>query len=625
MSRLDEIQKRVDARMADLERKLNARLTGAEQAGADTPPRADEDVFAASPVFAVHEIKRETVARFSEADLARLAGKVEFYLMALRPHADLPNVPASESFRTLSETLAHAAANENITLGFCQADVLAERKGCKIRVYRFARLFTERTPPETGVPLVVERESQRPLRLAAETAAYFGQAWRSYHVTGVAVSWQWLDACIDTVEKTVRFAKPRNAMCSTVPGSANACVVLMFDPDFVSPEVVAHEYTHGVTQNRICWSVYKGETGAVNESFSDIFAKFSCWAWQGREADKCARWRIAGMRDMAHPESLPQPGGRLPPSYYLQKPRLDNPKSGWYRGFEDNGGVHINNGVLTRLCYLLCEGESFTRDDGRKFRVEPIGFERTEQLFGAVVFGQYLGSTITSFYAVAEAFQAAAQDLAFTPPELESLTAACDAVNILPPPDENPAIRRFKGEIKMEGLKKTWWRGAKPLADVLAETFRRELGLDAPGAGFAIVGDEAVEPDARGAGNGTRTVTLQQTYHDIPVFGATARARVRGGDTLTYVSRGFSGALASVRGGDRIGRDKACEIAREDDRDLDIAHVGQVVWDPALFGRPGSPVLAWHVETARERLAEKQFIIDAATGEILDSAPLRIC
>jgi Zn-dependent metalloprotease len=42
-----------------------------------------------------------------------------------------------------------------------------------------------------------------------------------------------------------------------------------FDP-LVSLDVVGHELTHGVTE-RSAGLIYQGESGALNESFSDIF------------------------------------------------------------------------------------------------------------------------------------------------------------------------------------------------------------------------------------------------------------------------------------------------------------------------------------------------------------------
>ncbi|MCG6920208.1 MAG: M4 family metallopeptidase [Acidobacteria bacterium] len=138
-------------------------------------------------------------------------------------------------------------------------------------------------------------------------------------------------------------------------------------------DVVVHEMTHGVTQ--YTWDgIYSGESGALNEAFSDIMA--------------------TGAEFFHQPEG----SGRHHADYYLGEdltflfdpPRMavrsmENPSlfcsnalaacdpdhySDLYRGPQDNGGVHHNSGIANQAFYLLVEG-GVNRTSG--LRVDGLG------------------------------------------------------------------------------------------------------------------------------------------------------------------------------------------------------------------------------------------------------------
>ncbi len=124
-------------------------------------------------------------------------------------------------------------------------------------------------------------------------------------------------------------------------------------------DVVAHEHAHGVTE---CTSklVYLNESGALNESFSDIIGNSveffanepdssNCTKASGQTT--CADWWIAedvviapdavpGFRNMADPEEDADPDHY---SEYIVTPY-------------DNGGVHSNSGIPNHAYYLLVNG-----------------------------------------------------------------------------------------------------------------------------------------------------------------------------------------------------------------------------------------------------------------------------
>ncbi|GAB4410980.1 MAG: hypothetical protein OHK0039_15800 [Bacteroidia bacterium] len=130
-------------------------------------------------------------------------------------------------------------------------------------------------------------------------------------------------------------------------------------------DVVAHEIAHGVTGNS-AGLIYAYESGALNESFSDIFGNTIERFGVGNDAD----WRIGegfgAFRNMANPNAFGNP---------------DTYKgSAWSVGTFDNGGVHINSGVQNYWYYLLVEGGSGTNDLGKSYQVTGIGLEKAAQI-----------------------------------------------------------------------------------------------------------------------------------------------------------------------------------------------------------------------------------------------------
>jgi bacillolysin len=136
-----------------------------------------------------------------------------------------------------------------------------------------------------------------------------------------------------------------------------------------SIDIAGHEITHGLT-TFTAGLIYAAESGALNESFSDIFG--NAVEIYGRPEE--SSWLIgedigSALRSMANPNSKGDPD-----TYFgdLWK-ALDGP---------DSGGVHSNSGVQNFWFYLLTEGGSGTNDNGDDYEVESIGIENA----GAVAF-----------------------------------------------------------------------------------------------------------------------------------------------------------------------------------------------------------------------------------------------
>lgn len=129
----------------------------------------------------------------------------------------------------------------------------------------------------------------------------------------------------------------------------------IFNRFTLSLDVVAHELAHGVTESE-AGLVYFNQSGALNESMSDVFGVLVRQFSLGQTADQ-ADWLIgaelltdkvqgAALRSMANP-------GSAYDDLLLGK----DPQPGHMRDFidtrDDNGGVHLNSGIPNRAFYLV--------------------------------------------------------------------------------------------------------------------------------------------------------------------------------------------------------------------------------------------------------------------------------
>jgi Zn-dependent metalloprotease len=123
-----------------------------------------------------------------------------------------------------------------------------------------------------------------------------------------------------------------------------------FGAGFAADDVVAHEYTHGITDHE-SGLIYLNQSGAINEAFSDAWGEFVDLT-NGRGNDSPAvRWLMGEDTSIGVIRSM-----KDPPAYGLPD-RMGSPL--WYSGPDDNGGVHTNMGVGSKLVYLITDGGAF--------------------------------------------------------------------------------------------------------------------------------------------------------------------------------------------------------------------------------------------------------------------------
>jgi bacillolysin len=133
-------------------------------------------------------------------------------------------------------------------------------------------------------------------------------------------------------------------------------------------DIVGHELTHGVTAYTSNL-IYRNESGALNEAFSDIMAAGIEFFFQPPgNGDRKADYLLG--EDVIKPggvRSMEDPGMFGDPDHYSKR----------FLGSADNGGVHINSGIANQAFYLAVEGGT-NRTSG--LAVQGVGGANREQI-----------------------------------------------------------------------------------------------------------------------------------------------------------------------------------------------------------------------------------------------------
>lgn len=184
-------------------------------------------------------------------------------------------------------------------------------------------------------------------------------------------------------------------------------------------DVCGHEFTHGVTENTANLD-YQDESGALNESFSDVFGTSIEFYAKPQSANFQIGEQItvnvgSALRSMSNPNQFGDP------DCYNG--------TNWYTGTADNGGVHTNSGVQNYWFYLLCQGASGTNDLGNTFNVTSIGMTDAARIaFRNLTV--YLVSTSQYMDARTYAIQSAEDLFGACTPQVEATTNAWYACGV---------------------------------------------------------------------------------------------------------------------------------------------------------------------------------------------------
>jgi Zn-dependent metalloprotease len=167
---------------------------------------------------------------------------------------------------------------------------------------------------------------------------------------------------------------------------------------FSALDVCGHEITHGLT-DMTSGLIYQNQSGALNESFSDIFGvaieNFSRPAnWNWRIGEDITSSGI-GLRNMSNPNSFGDPDTYL--------------GTNWYSGTADNGGVHTNSGVPNYWFYLLVTGGTGVNDLSKSYSIQGLGMQTAARIAFRALTVYFTSST--DFAAARIACIQAAKDL----------------------------------------------------------------------------------------------------------------------------------------------------------------------------------------------------------------------
>jgi bacillolysin len=184
-------------------------------------------------------------------------------------------------------------------------------------------------------------------------------------------------------------------------------------------DIGAHEMTHGVTGTS-AKLVYSAESGALNESFSDIFG--TCVEWMAKPGK--ADWRmgsdIGAIRDMQYPKAFSNPDTYKGVNWAST---TDMSSAG------DNGGVHTNSGVQNHWFFILTVGEQGINDNNVGYSVTGIGMAKAEKIAFRTL-TNYLTSSSNYAAARVNSLKAAADLYTNCSPEYVAVAYAWDAVGV---------------------------------------------------------------------------------------------------------------------------------------------------------------------------------------------------
>lgn len=130
---------------------------------------------------------------------------------------------------------------------------------------------------------------------------------------------------------------------------------LIFSSFAQSLDVTAHEFAHGVTQFTANLD-YFSQSGALNESFSDVFGSVITQHVLKQDAGT-ADWLVGN--EIMGPtlfgealRSMKAPGTAYDNALLGTDPQPDHMDE-YYAGPADNQGVHINSGIINKAFYLV--------------------------------------------------------------------------------------------------------------------------------------------------------------------------------------------------------------------------------------------------------------------------------
>ncbi|MEO6413594.1 MAG: protealysin inhibitor emfourin [Pedococcus sp.] len=128
----------------------------------------------------------------------------------------------------------------------------------------------------------------------------------------------------------------------------------VFNRFTIAVDVIGHELTHGVTEHTAGLE-YQGQSGALNESLSDVFGSLVKQRTLGQTAAE-ADWLIGAGLFTDQVQGVALRSMKAPGTAYddptLGKDPQPATMAGYVETTDDNGGVHLNSGIPNHAFYL---------------------------------------------------------------------------------------------------------------------------------------------------------------------------------------------------------------------------------------------------------------------------------
>lgn len=158
-----------------------------------------------------------------------------------------------------------------------------------------------------------------------------------------------IDGAGMTIISTVRYCEA-GSPCPYANAFWNGTQMVYGQGYSVAEDVVGHELTHGVTEKE-SGLFYYYQSGAINESLSDIFGEFVQQSNATGTVTPATKWLLGedmsngAIRNMTNPTAFGQPDRMTSANYST--------------GTNDQGGVHTNSGISNKAAYLMTDGGTF--------------------------------------------------------------------------------------------------------------------------------------------------------------------------------------------------------------------------------------------------------------------------
>ena len=254
-------------------------------------------------------------------------------------------VDARRRVAVLAIDTVHAARNRTV----CDANNTSGQVPCT------APVRSEANPPQPG--------DDTDVQLAFE---YTGDTYDFFHDR---FGWDSLDGQGMQLKTTVDYCDPQDA-CPYENAFWDGEQMVYGDGFASADDVVGHELAHGFTDHT-SHLFYYSQSGAINESLSDVFGELLDQSNSAGDDSVAAKWQmgedlpIGELRDMSDPTLFGDPDRMLSPDYMS--------------GFSDSEGVHYNSGVNNKATFLMTDGGSFNGQS-----VTGLGLTKVARLYFTV-------------------------------------------------------------------------------------------------------------------------------------------------------------------------------------------------------------------------------------------------